>query len=67
MSNSQQKHVYYAVGQCHDELVMHPSGQQELRRWRLPFTRRHWFQWRGMHNHKSLQYERRLVDKKPLW
>lgn len=57
----------YAVGQRHGEIMLHPAGDQPLQRWRVPFSRRHWLQWRGGHNAKNLRYERRLADKKPLW
>lgn len=61
------KKKYYPVGQRHSELVLHPATDKPLYRSRVPFTRRHWLHWRGMHNSKSLRYERRLVDKRPLW
>lgn len=58
---------YYPVGQRPREVMLHPDGAQPMRRWRLPFTRRHLLKWRSRHNPKTLRHERRLADKRPLW
>ena len=55
------------VGRRPDEFTLKPTGERTWRRWRPPFTRRHWLAWRGSYNPKSLQRERRLADKRPLW
>ena len=46
---------------------MHPDSGRPLGRGRLPASRRHWLKWRARHNPKSLRYERRPADKRPLW
>ena len=58
---------YYQVGQRPHELLFYPDTAAPLRKWRVPFTRRHWLKWRSRHNPRTLRYERRLADKKPLW
>ncbi|WP_146347148.1 branched-chain amino acid ABC transporter permease [Phaeobacter marinintestinus] len=58
---------YYQVGQRPREVVLHPAGDEPLRRHRVPFTRRHLVKWRSRANPKSLRHERRLSDKRPLW
>jgi branched-chain amino acid transport system permease protein len=58
---------FFDVGQRPDEFTLKPRGDREWRRFRLPFTRRHWLAWRGSYNAKSLRRERRLIDKRPLW
>jgi branched-chain amino acid transport system permease protein len=55
------------IGRRPDEFTLKPSGEQPWRRWRPPFTRRHWLAWRGSYNPKSLRRERRLLDKRPVW
>jgi branched-chain amino acid transport system permease protein len=55
------------VGRRPDEFTLKPTGERTWRRWRPPLTRRHWLAWRGSYNPKSLQRERRLADKRPLW
>lgn len=59
--------IFYEVGQRPDELTLKPAGSTYWRRARVPFTKRHWLAWRGRSNPKSLQRERRLADKRPLW
>jgi branched-chain amino acid transport system permease protein len=59
--------TYYKVGRRAWEVKGHPDGSQPRRRGRLPGTTRHWLKWRDVHNAKTLQRERKLVDKKPLW
>ncbi|MDA4844928.1 branched-chain amino acid ABC transporter permease [Hoeflea poritis] len=58
---------YYPIGQRPHELLFYPPGDEPLRRRRLPGTRRHLFKWRSRANPKTLQQERRLADKRPLW
>lgn len=58
---------YFNVGQRPDEFTFKPRGDRPWRRLRPPFTRRHWLAFRGSYNPKSLQRERRLIDKRPLW
>ncbi len=58
---------YYQIGQRPGELLLHPDSGRPLRRNRFPLGRRHWLKWRARHNPKSLRYERRLADKRPLW
>ncbi len=58
---------YYQIGQRPSEVTMHVDGTTPLRRARVPFTKRHWLQWRARYNEKTLQTERRLDDKRPLW
>ncbi|MGZ5876131.1 MAG: branched-chain amino acid ABC transporter permease [Bradyrhizobium sp.] len=55
------------VGRRPNEFTLKPTGERTWRRWRPPLTRRHWLAWRGSYNPKSLQRERRLADKRPLW
>ena len=55
------------VGRRPGEFTLKPTGERIWRRWRPPLTRRHWLAWRGSYNPKSLQRERRLADKRPLW
>ncbi|MFT5631611.1 MAG: branched-chain amino acid transport system permease protein [Gammaproteobacteria bacterium] len=59
--------TYYKVGRRAWEVKGHPDGSQTHNRRRVPFTNRHWLKWRDVHNPKTLQRERVLVDKKPLW
>ena len=59
--------VYYKVGRRPWEVKGHPDGHASRQRSRIPFTNRHWLKWRDVHNPKTLQRERVLVDKKPLW
>ncbi len=61
------EHIYYKVGRRPHELTLKPEGNTAWNRWRVPFTRRHWLAWRGLDNPRSLQRERRLDDKRPLW
>lgn len=58
---------YYKVGRRPWEWRLAPSGGAERARGRVPGTKRHWLQWRDVHNPKTLKRERVLVDKKPLW
>ena len=58
---------FYEIGQRPTELILHPAGDAPLNRRRLPFTRRHWFKWRSRLNTKTLEQERMLADKRPLW
>ena len=58
---------FYEIGQRPAEVILHPSGDVPLVRRRLPFTRRHWFKWRSRLNAKTLEQERMLADKRPLW
>ena len=57
----------YTVGRRHHDYRLTPDGEREWARGRLPFTRRHWLTWRGVHNPRKLGRERILADKKPLW
>lgn len=59
--------IYYKVGRRPWEIKRKPDGVLERRRGRVPFTNRHWRKWRDIHNDKTLQRQRVLVDKKPLW
>jgi branched-chain amino acid transport system permease protein len=59
--------TFYKVGRRPWEVKAHPDGDAQRDRGRIPFTRRHWLKWRDVHNPKTLQRERVLVDKKPLW
>jgi len=58
---------FYKVGRKPHELRLKPDGTAQRKRGRLPGTKRHWLQWRDSHNSKTLQHERVLADKKPLW
>ncbi len=58
---------YYKVGRRPWELKGQPDGLVERKRSRVPYTKRHWLKWRDNHNAKTLQRERVLADKKPLW
>jgi branched-chain amino acid transport system permease protein len=57
----------YEIGQRPAEIILHPDGDAPLTRRRLPFTRRHIFKWRSRLNPKTLEQERMLADKRPLW
>lgn len=59
--------TYYEIGQRPHEVTLPVDGDQPLDRRRLPFTRRHLLKWRSRLNPKTLQQERILADKKPLW
>jgi len=59
--------TYYKVGRRPWEVKGHPDGNVARHRGRVPFTNRHWLKWRDVHNPKTLQRERVLLDKKPLW
>ncbi|MAD93933.1 MAG: branched-chain amino acid ABC transporter permease [Rhodobacteraceae bacterium] len=59
--------TYYKVGRRPWEVKGHPDGNVTRHRGRVPFTNRHWLKWRDVHNPKTLQRERVLLDKKPLW
>ena len=59
--------IYYKVGRRPWEFKGNPDGGEQRSRGRVPFTNRHWLKWRDVHNDKTLQRERLLVDKKPLW
>ena len=58
---------YFLIGQRPQEFTLKPKGETPWRRWRTPFTRRHWLAWRGTVNPKTLRRERKLLDKRPLW
>ncbi len=58
---------YYKVGRRAWEIKGHPDGVTERTRRRVPFTQRHWLKWRDHHNPRTLERERQLVDKKPVW
>ncbi|MEX0286526.1 MAG: branched-chain amino acid ABC transporter permease [Paracoccaceae bacterium] len=58
---------YYKVGRRPWEWRFAPAGGEERVRRRPPGTRRHWLKWRDVHNPKTLQRERVLADKMPLW
>lgn len=58
---------FYQIGQRPDEVMLPIAGDRPLTRRRLPFTRRHLLKWRSRLNPKTLQQERYLADKKPLW
>ena len=59
--------VMHQVGNRRREWMLHPKGRREWRRWRLPLIGRHWLTWRAGYNPKTLERERRLADKRPLW
>lgn len=59
--------VYHQVGNRHYEVVLGPKGGRAWNRWRLPLVGRHWLRWRGGYNPRTLERERRLADKRPLW
>ncbi|MBL4768830.1 MAG: branched-chain amino acid ABC transporter permease [Rhodobacteraceae bacterium] len=59
--------IYYKVGRRAWQIKGKPDGLSLRSRSRVPFTNRHWLKWRDVHNDKTLQRERVLVDKKPLW
>lgn len=59
--------VFHKVGNRRHEVVLSPDGASEWRRARVPGLRRHWLKWRGGYNPKTLERERRLADKRPLW
>lgn len=58
---------FYDIGQRPGEYMFEVAGDELLHRRRLPFTRRHLLKWRSRLNPKTLQQERYLADKKPLW
>ena len=58
---------FYDIGQRPGEYMFEVAGDELLHRHRLPFTRRHLLKWRSRLNPKTLQQERYLADKKPLW
>jgi len=58
---------FYQIGQRPHEITLPVSGDSPLTRHRLPGTRRHLLKWRSRLNPKTLQHERLLADKKPLW
>lgn len=58
---------FYEIGQRPSEIILHPAGDSPLARRRLPLTRRHLLKWRSRTNPKTLQQERMLADKRPLW
>lgn len=59
--------ILHPVGNRRREWVLTPAGARPWRRRRLPGVGRHWLAWRGGYNPKTLQRERRLADKRPLW
>ena len=59
--------VFHKVGNRRYELVLEPQGARTWARPRLPGIGRHWLKWRGGYNPRTLQRERRLADKRPLW
>lgn len=59
--------VFHRVGNRRHEYVLAPQGSDIWRRARLPGLGRHWLTWRGGYNPRTLQRERRLADKRPLW
>ena len=61
------KTKFFLVGRRHCELRLKPNSEAIWSRARVPFSKRHWLQWRGLHNPKTLTRERVLLDKKPLW
>ena len=61
------KTKFFLVGRRHWELRLKPNSEAIWSRARVPFSKRHWLQWRGLHNPKTLTRERVLLDKKPLW
>lgn len=58
---------FHEIGQRPQEIVLRPEGDRPLTRTRLPFTRRHLLKWRSRLNPKTLDQERMLADKRPLW
>lgn len=58
---------FYQIGQRPHEVTIPLSGDRPLLRRRLPLTRRHLFKWRSRLNPKTLQQERILQDKRPIW
>ena len=61
------KNKFFPVGRRHWEWRIKPSEKGHWARLRMPFSKRHLLQWRGVHNPKNLSRERVLIDKKPLW
>ena len=61
------KNKFFSVGRRHWEWRLKPSKKGYWARLRMPFSKRHLLQWRGVHNPKNLNRERVLIDKKPLW
>ena len=61
------KNKFFSVGRRHWEWRIKPSEKGHWARLRMPFSKRHLLQWRGVHNPKNLSRERVLIDKKPLW
>ncbi len=61
------KNKFFSVGRRHWEWRLKPSEKGYWARLRMPFSKRHLLQWRGVHNPKNLNRERVLIDKKPLW
>jgi len=61
------KNKFFSVGRRHWEWRIKPSEKGHWARLRMPFSKRHLLQWRGVHNPKNLTRERVLIDKKPLW
>lgn len=59
--------VLHRVGNRRREYVLVPEGARDWRRGRVPGLRRHWLKWRGRYNPRTLERERRLDDKRPLW
>lgn len=59
--------TFQPVGNRRREYVQVPDGSRDWRRARLPFVGRHWLAIRGGYNPRTLQRERRLADKRPLW
>jgi len=59
--------VFHRVGNRRHEYVLAPEGGRDWRRGRVPGLRRHWLKWRGRYNPRTLERERRLDDKRPLW
>lgn len=59
--------VYRRTGNRRHEFVLSPDGGRDWHRGRVPGLSRHWLKWRGGYNPKTLQRERRLADKRPLW
>ena len=59
--------VFHRVGNRRHEFTLAPDGNRDWHRGRVPGLSRHWLKWRGGYNPKTLQRERRLADKRPLW
>ncbi|MCC6002166.1 MAG: branched-chain amino acid ABC transporter permease [Pararhodobacter sp.] len=59
--------VLHKVGNRRHEWMLRPEGRKTWQRRRLPLIGRHWLTWRGGHNPRTLERERRLADKRPLW